>query len=90
MSFRTPPRYLVKKALLKMQDQATELQRSIEWALRTIEEANEICIYHWRCVNCGHVAKYTRPVTVKACGPCEKCKLTRWVPDGEGKAILPD
>jgi len=72
----------VKARLREIEEQAKQLQATAEAALKEIANLDRIRILRWRCVICGHVIAFTKPSAIEACGPCQHCKGTRWVPDG--------
>jgi hypothetical protein len=89
---KKPPRYYVRKTLVELKGQAAQLIETIDSALRQIDDVEEIRVFNWRCIGCGHVEHFTLPQPAKNCRECPKCKRTIFVPAGDprGAPPLPD
>jgi rubrerythrin len=66
-------------------DQLRSAFRSIreraDHALDLLKETDELRCLSWRCLVCGHVKKFTRPVPREVAIPCPKCKGTDFAAD---------
>jgi hypothetical protein len=43
-------------------------------ALALIPKGTESRSLSWKCIGCGHVKHFTRPVPIEVAAPCPKCK----------------
>jgi rubrerythrin len=55
------------------------IKERADYALNLLREAEEQRALSWRCLVCGHVKKFTRPVPAEVAIPCPKCKGTDFV-----------
>jgi hypothetical protein len=43
-------------------------------ALKLLGDAAEVRSLGWKCLGCGHVKHFTRPVPSEVAPPCPKCR----------------
>jgi Zn finger protein HypA/HybF involved in hydrogenase expression len=51
-----------------------QIRERTDFALKEIAEPREINVRSWKCAKCGSVMNFTRPVSIRACDVCPKCK----------------
>jgi len=57
------------------------IRERADYALDLLRQADEVRALSWRCLVCGHIKKFTRPVPREVAVPCPKCRGTDFVAD---------
>lgn len=83
MAKKLPARYIVKRRLLDIREQAVRLIATADEALREIADVEKVRVQKWRCLRCGFVEWFTKPVALETCDPCPKCGGVKFAPAGE-------
>jgi rubrerythrin len=50
------------------------IRERAEYALKQLQESEEQRSMRWKCVNCGYIKRFTRPVPQETAEDCPKCK----------------
>ncbi len=68
---------------LKPVREALELVRErIDYTIRRLQELEEFRSMRWRCVDCHHIKRFTRPMPADVAPPCPKCGGKKFVAMG--------
>jgi rubrerythrin len=57
-----------------LRDLLEKIRNDAQRALALISKETESRSLSWKCIGCGHVKHFTRPVPSDIAQPCPKCK----------------
>lgn len=62
-----------EEALRPVRDALEEARKRLDYALSRLNSIEEPRCMRWRCVDCGYVKHFTRPMPAEVAPPCPKC-----------------
>jgi rubrerythrin len=66
---------LAEEETLRLFREALERARQrVDYAISRLKSFEKIRALRWRCTQCGHVKRFTRPMPAEVAPPCPKCR----------------
>jgi rubrerythrin len=66
---------LAEEETLRLIREALERARErVDYAISRLKSFEKIRALRWRCTQCGHVKRFTRPMPAEVAPPCPKCR----------------
>jgi predicted Zn-ribbon and HTH transcriptional regulator len=57
-----------------------KIRNDAEKALALLADAQEQRALAWKCIGCGHIKHFTKPVSLEVVARCPRCKSDQFVP----------
>ncbi len=77
MLSQSPPQKSLKmydeEALKPIRAQLENARDQLDRALARLKSFDELRCLRWRCLDCGYVKHFTRPMPAEVAPPCPKC-----------------
>ena len=67
-----------EEALKPILEVLEHVQERLDFALSRLKSFDELRCLRWRCVDCGYIKHFTRPMPAEVAPPCPKCGGTNF------------
>ena len=68
-----------EEALKPILEVLEHVQERLDFALSRLKSFDELRCLRWRCVDCGYIKHFTRPMPAEVAPPCPKCGGKKFV-----------
>ena len=62
-----------EEALKPLREVLEKAREQLDLALRRVKALDELRCLRWRCLDCGYIKHFTRPMPAEVAPPCPKC-----------------
>ena len=62
-----------EEALKPIREVLEHVRERLDYALTRLKSFDEVRWLRWRCVDCGYIKHFTRPMPAEVAPPCPKC-----------------
>jgi len=62
-----------EEALKPLREVLERAREQLDLALRRLKSLEELRCLRWRCIDCGYIKHFTRPMPAEVAPPCPKC-----------------
>jgi rubrerythrin len=62
-----------EEALKPLRQVLENAREQLDIALRRLKSLDELRCLRWRCLDCGYIKHFTRPMPAEVAPPCPKC-----------------
>ena len=70
-----------EEALTPIREALERARERVDYAISRLKSFEEIRSLRWRCTQCGHVKRFTRPMPAEVAPPCPKCRSDSFAAD---------
>jgi hypothetical protein len=70
-----------EEALRPIREALERVRERVDYAISRLKSFEEIRALRWRCTQCGHVKRFTRPMPAQVAPPYPKCRSDSFAAD---------
>jgi rubrerythrin len=63
-----------EEALRPIRELLEKVRERVDYAIARLKSFEEVRCLRWRCVQCGYIKRFTRPMPAEVAPPCPKCR----------------
>ena len=67
-----------EEALKPIREVLEKARERMDYAIARLKSFEELRCLRWRCLRCGYIKRFTKPMPVEVAPPCPKCRAAEF------------
>jgi rubrerythrin len=67
-----------EEALKPIRELLEKVRERVDYAIARLKSFEELRCLRWRCLRCGYIKRFTKPMPAEVAPPCPKCRAAQF------------